>query len=46
MLGEKATKFFRNVERGIEYATGGDMGRDFGWFVLKFELETFLARLC
>lgn len=35
-MSEKSAKFFKKVDRGIEYAIGGNMGNDVGKFVSKF----------
>ncbi len=29
-MSEKSAKFFKKVDRGIEYAIGGNMGNDVG----------------
>ena len=34
-MSEKSAKFFKKVDRGIEYAIGGNMGNDVGKFVSK-----------
>lgn len=35
-MSEKSAKFFKEVDRRIEYAIGGNMGNDVGKFVSKF----------
>ena len=35
-MSEKSAKFFKKVDRGIEYAIDGNMGNDVGKFVSRF----------